>query len=159
MAGVSAPKALLVLMLRADILLYVPPRKLNICLNLRGGVGQNGAHDAQFSATRSFHVASRAFCGWLFCPQCPADAHDARPYSCLRYPQQPDIRSLDLGMGVLGKTVLMMLFGGAAWNTGNPLLWWGFPAKTRLRKLSVPESAGEKRRSDEAGSAARPFAP
>ena len=27
-------------------------------------------------------------------------------------PQQPNIRSLDLGMGVLGKTVLMMLFGG-----------------------------------------------
>ena len=44
-------------------------------------------------------------------------------------------------MGVLGKTVLMMLFGGAAWGPGNPLLWWGFPAKTRLRKLSVPESA------------------
>ena len=24
--------------------------------------------------------------------------------------------------------------------TGNPLLWWGFPVKTRLRKLSVPET-------------------
>ena len=43
----------------------------------------------------------------------PADAHDARPYSCLRHPpQQPNIRSLDFGKGVLGKTVLMMLFGG-----------------------------------------------
>ena len=50
-------------------------------------------------------------------------------------PPQPNIRSLDLGMGVLGKTVLMMLFGGAAWGTGNPLPWWAFPAKTRLRKL------------------------
>ena len=27
---------------------------------------------------------------------------------------------LDFGKGVLGKTVLMMLFGGAAWGTGNP---------------------------------------
>ena len=98
------------LMVRALILLYVPPKNLT---SLKGGVGQNGAHDAQFSATRSFHVASRAFCGWIFCPQCPADAHDARPYSCLRYPpQQPNIRSLDFGKGVLGKTVLMMLFGG-----------------------------------------------
>ena len=43
-------------------------------------------------------------------------------------------------MGVLGKTVLMMLFGGAAWGPGNPLLWWGFRAKTRLRKLSVPRT-------------------
>ena len=56
-------------------------------------------------------------------------------------PQQPNICSLDFGKEVLGKTVLMMLFGGAAWGTGNPLLWWGFPAKTHLRKLSVPESA------------------
>ena len=67
--------------------LRTPPKAYHLFFGfLRGGVGQNGAQDAQFSATTSFHVASRAFCGWLFCPQCPADAHDARLYSCLRYP-------------------------------------------------------------------------
>ena len=41
---------------------------------------------ACFSVTGSFHVASRAFGGWLFCPQGPAGAHGARPYSALRTP-------------------------------------------------------------------------
>ena len=35
-------------------------------------------------------------------------------------PQQPNVRSLDLGIGVMVKTVLMMLFWGAAWGAGNP---------------------------------------
>ena len=48
-----------------------------------------------FSATGSFHVASRAFGGWFFCPQGPADAHGARPYSALRTPEKLDICSLD----------------------------------------------------------------
>ena len=48
MAGFSAPTALLMLMVRALILLYVPPYRLNICSldSWKGGVGQNGAHDA-----------------------------------------------------------------------------------------------------------------
>ena len=104
----------------------VPPKKLNICsLDFWEGVWAKRCSwcsiFGKFSATRSVHVASRAFCGWLFCPQCPADAHDARPYSCLRYPQQPNIRSLDFGKGVLGKTVFMMLLGGAAWGTVCPI--------------------------------------
>ena len=99
-------------MLRADILLYVPPRKLNICLNLRGGVGQNGAHDAQFSATKSFHVASRRFAAGFSAPNALLMLMMRALIPASGTPQQPNIRSLDLGMGVLGKTVLMMLFGG-----------------------------------------------
>ena len=94
---------------------------------------------ACFSATESFHVPSRAFGGWLFCPQSPADAHDARPYFCLRHPQKPNIRSLDLKGGV-GQNGAHDAFRGAAWGAGSPLVWW-VPAKTRLWKLSVPESA------------------
>ena len=47
-AGFSAPTTLLMLMVRALILLYVPPYRLNICSldSWKGGVGQNGAHDA-----------------------------------------------------------------------------------------------------------------
>ena len=41
---------------------------------------------AASSATGSFHVVSRAFGGWFFCPQGRVDAHGARPYSALRGP-------------------------------------------------------------------------
>ena len=49
-------------------------------------------------------------------------------------PQQPNIRSLDFGKGVLGKTVLMMLFGGAAWGTGNPLLVVGISCENEAER-------------------------
>ena len=50
--------------------------------------------------------------------------------------------------------VLMMLFrGGLGHRKSSPVV------RISLWELSVPRAPGEKRRSDEAGSAARAFAP
>ena len=61
------------------------------------------------------------------------------------------IRSVDFGKGVLGKTVLMMLFGGRPGALEILSCGRDFLRKRVSAKRASPRAPGEKRRSDEAG--------